>query len=200
MAEIIIHGAKLKEVLREDLKNALSRQSIDTLEIAEFYLFNLLQQFHNAEGTLMNNGTYALERPLAILLLEAVTGDYANQMRCLRQVGDTALMVAGFFVDHLHGGLMKPSYYVSVGQSAYGNLAQIHETKGAFFDLYMELATKFAQFAEAISLIAPWNIAQSDADLVRIYERWVITGNEALKDLLEKKGLIKDDEDERSQR
>lgn len=195
MAETIIHGSKLKEVLREDLKNALSRQSIDTPEIAEFYLFNLLQQFHNAEGTFLNRGSYALERPLAILLLEAVTGDLAKQMRCLRQVGDTALMIAGFFADHLHRSLMKPSYYVSVGKSAYGNLAQIHEAEGTFFDLYMELATKFAQFADAISMIAPWNIAQSDADLVRIYERWVITGDETLKELLEAEGLIRPDKD-----
>lgn len=189
MGNTIIHGSKLTEILREEVRNALSRQEIETVDLVEFYLVNLLREFHNAEGAFISNGDSAVEKPLSILLLEAMGQNPSKKLRCLKKVGDTALVVAGFFEDHVHRSLMDMSYYISMGESAYAGLAHIHETDSAFFEIYQELSTKFGEFADAISAIAPWNIAKSDADLVRIYERWIMTGNETLRNLLEQEGI-----------
>ncbi|HPW45201.1 MAG TPA: hypothetical protein PKU96_02385 [bacterium] len=185
----IIHGDKLAQVLHEDVRHAFEKMHVHTDDIVEFYIVNLLQEFHNAEGLVMFKGDDAVEKPLSIMLLEALTGGSAMRVKCLRQVGDKALVVSGFFGDNIHSGLMDISYYIGIGESAYGALAKIHKDCGAFSDLYLELAKKFEQFVDVISSIAPWNNARSDVDLMRIYERWIITGDDTLGELLELKGI-----------
>ncbi|MBT3182826.1 MAG: hypothetical protein HN337_10030 [Deltaproteobacteria bacterium] len=188
MSSQIIHGSKLTEILREKVQKALEKQRIETMDLVEFYIVNLLEEFHSAEGT-MASGEEAIEKPLSILLMEAMSGSQAKQQRCLRQVGDKALVVAGFFGDNINRGLMDASYYISIGGSAYSTLANIHGSSGTFSDLYNELSKKFAGFVDVVSSVAPWNNANTDADLVRIYERWIATGDDTLKELLERKGI-----------
>jgi len=194
MGNTIIHGSKLAEILREDVHNALLRQDVEADELTEFYLVNLLQEFHNTEGHFISNGKGAVEKPLGLLLLEALNGSTSQRLRCLKRVGDSALIIVGFFEDSIHRSIMEPSYYISIGESAYSTLAHIHESGGAFFELYSELSQKFAKLVDAISAIAPWNIASSDTDLLRIYERWILTGDDTLRELLEQKGIQTDGE------
>jgi len=184
----IIHGAKLTEILRDKVQEAIEKQRIETIDLVEFYIVNLLQEFHSAEG-IMAFGEDAIEKPLSILLMEAMSGSLTKQLKCLKHIGDKSLVVAGFFGDNIHRGLMDPSYYISIGGSAYGALANLHEDGGAFFELYLELSKKFAHFVDVVSSVAPWNNANTDAEIVRIYERWIQTGDDTLKELLERKGI-----------
>lgn len=191
MDDQIIHGSKLMEVLREKVLKAFALENIEPAEMVEFYIVNLLQDFHNIEGTFMCNGENSIEKPLSILLLEALDGNTTKQIKCLKNVGDMSLMVSGFFSDSLHKGLMRPQYYASIGETAYGNLAYIHEEDGAFFNIYLDLAQNFNSFAKVISIVAPWNHARSDAEVLRIYERWILTGDKTLQHVLEQKGILK---------
>jgi hypothetical protein len=190
MKSRIIHGSQLTEVIRDKVKNAFIAEHLETSEMVEFYVVNLLQEFHNAEGLVMIRGRAAIEKPLSVMLLEALNGSTSDQIRCLKRVGDLALVVSGFFGDSLHRGLMRPSYYISIGETAYGSLACIHEKDGAFFEIYLELTKKFAGFARVISTVAPWNDARSDAEVLKIYERWIMTGDNTLRQVLEQKGIL----------
>lgn len=185
----IIHGVGLKEVLREKVQDAFLRQELTASEFAEFYLVNLLSDFHEVERRFNEYGEDILERPLALLFLKADAGDPAMRIRQFRRLGDTALVIAGFYADRVRRALVGLSYYISMGGSAYGRLAELHEGEQMFAQLYGELSSRFAAFADVLSIVAPWNRASSNSDLVRIYERWLTTGDEKLEALLEEGGI-----------
>lgn len=178
--QTIIQGVGLKEVLREQVQAALAQQAIAAAEMTEFYLVNLLAGF-NADEDL-------LARPLAFLMLEAEEGGPARRAQCLRRLGDTALVLAAFYAEKIRRTIMGLSYYVAMGGQAYGRLA-ILSNEPVFADCYRELSTRFADVAEALSIVAPWNRAISDVDLLHIYERWLATGDEKLEALLEEGGI-----------
>lgn len=187
----IIHGVTIEEVLRDELKRALDLEALKTNEITEFYLVNLLSDFHKAERSFENNAGWAFEKPLAILFMEALEADSSSRIHKLRSLGDTVLIFSGLFTDRVHRTLVKLPYYVSIGGSAYGRLSDLLEGERMFSELYSELAMKFADFVNVLSIVAPWNRnAHSNTDIIRAYERWLTSGDEKLRALLEQKGVI----------
>ncbi|MFH0799475.1 MAG: hypothetical protein V2A66_04755 [Pseudomonadota bacterium] len=185
----IIEGVGLKEVLREQVQEALLKQDVETTEMAEFYLVNLLDDFHSAERMIELNCGDFLDKPLAILFMEAANGDLPTRIRSLKRIGDSALVITGFFADRIRKMLVDLPYFISMGGAAYGNLADILDDQKTFADIYSELSGKFAEFAEVLSIVAPWNRAVSNTDLLRIYERWLSTGDQKLQNFLEEQGI-----------
>lgn len=186
---IIIDGAALQEVLREHLQTALAKEDVSASEHAEFYLVNLLNNFHTMESRIEREGADSLEKPLALLLMDAMSGDQSTKIRCLKQLGDTALVLSGFFADRIRRTVLDVPYYVSMGGQAYISLASAYSGHKVFVELFTEMSAKFSDFVDVLAHVAPWNSAASNSDIVRIYERWLETGDEKLKDLLENQGI-----------
>ena len=191
--ESIIVSEGLKEVLREKLKDALVRRAVAAEDMTEFYLVNLLSQYHESQESFCPEGEDILSKPLALRFIEDTDGDMVTRRKGLRRLGDTALLIAGFYAERVRRGIVDISYYVGMGEAAYARLSSLQD-EPVFASLYRELASKFSEFAEALSNLAPWNTASSDRDLVKIYERWIETGDENLKDLLEECGIRTDGE------
>jgi len=198
MAKNIIGGSQLMEVLRDGIREALSKFNSDTSEMAEFYVVNLLRDFHLAEGRLSCGDNEFDEKPLAISFMEAMEETGSERPHMLRAIGDRALISSGLFADRIHVGIMRQSYYTSIGKSAYEHLAYIHGEDNLFNELYLELSEKFVDLAEAIACIAPWNSAKSDVGIFKIYKRWLSTGDERLKTFLINNGIAIDDDKERT--
>ncbi|PIR25301.1 MAG: hypothetical protein COX62_00615 [Deltaproteobacteria bacterium CG_4_10_14_0_2_um_filter_43_8] len=188
----IIPGNQFPEVLREQVRLAFVEQDCTASECTEYYLVNLLQQFHTAEKFFEpNNDSHFSEKPLAISLLEAMSGDLATKTRSLKRIGDTALYITGFFSDSIKRQLVDEDYYISMGGSAYGSLAALFAQEKTFSHLYTELAENFSQFVHVLSAIAPWHHAHNNRDLIKLYERWLKTGDEKLARALQEQGLIR---------
>lgn len=187
----IIQGVAIEEVLRDEVKRALDIEDVKTNEMTEFYLVNLLSDFHKAERSFdAMSGTF-FEKPLALLFLEALEADSTTRINKLRRLGDTVLIVSGLFTDRVHRTLVKLPYYISIGGSAYGHLSNLLDGEKIFSELYSELAVKFADFVNVFSIVAPWNRnAQSNTDIIRAYERWLTSGDDKLRALLEEQGVI----------
>jgi hypothetical protein len=191
--DTIIRGTRLQEVLRDKVHSAMIKQDVEVSDVTEYYLVNLLDEFQHAGWLFRRQGSGLIERPLAILLLEAMSKEPQAKIQCLKQVGDTSLIVLGFFADNVRRRIMAPSYYSSMGESAYLSLAGLMKDHQTFAPLYGELADKFDHFVDVLACVAPWNRPDSDAELLRIYERWLVTGDANLKELLERKGISTDD-------
>lgn len=194
----IIQGIGLQEVLREGLQEAMSRRRIDATELATWYLVHLLHAFHVSSGSERAGGEDLLARPLAVLFWEATSSGLATRAKRFRQLGDTALVLAGLYADRLRRSLVDVPYCIAMGASAYSQLASGREAPDPSAPLFAELSSKFEPFAEAISSVAPWNRAVTNAELVRIYERWRATGDEHLQEVLEEGGIVVADADEAS--
>lgn len=177
----IIQGAELTEYFRGKVQAALVNQSLTISELTEFYLVNLLQEFRRAKEF--------LEQPMALLLLEAMNGDTATRTRCLKQLGDSALYLSGYFADSLRNKLVDQNYYISMGGSAYGSLAAMFAPEKTFSEIFGELAEKFSPLVTILAEVAPWNQGSDDINLLKMYERWLATGDERLRELLVRKGI-----------
>lgn len=175
----IIHGVGLKEILRERLQDAFAKKSLKANAMSEFYLVNLLSDFN-----------FAFEKPLAILMMDASHRDKQTKIKELKCVGDTALVIVGFFAERVQRTIMGLPYYTSMGGLAYRKLSSILSGGDDFVEVYLDLSSNFKRYAEAISIVAPWNIASSNTDIVKIYERWLSTRDNHLKKVLEKEGIL----------
>jgi len=189
----IIRRPNTKEFFRTRIHNAISYNGIETSEMAEFYVVNLLDQYREVSKLFSDEGDGPVLQPLALMLDEAERADTIARRMCLKKLGDTALYVAGFFTDHVHKSLVNLNYYISMGGSAYGTLSTI-ERKRAIQELYYELATKFSILVKVIADVAPWSQHIDNQQLVRVYARWLESGDRRLEAILKREGIDTDDE------
>ena len=188
MKDTIIEGTRLHEVLRESVQKALYSQSVEVSETTEFYLVNLLDEFLHEQFFDGIRGQHA-DIPLAIMLLEASNKKPSERATSLKRVGDTSLVISGFFADSVRKGSVDLTYYISIGESAYLSLAEIMVENKTFGEIYGEMGHNFQKFVDVLATVAPWNRPKSDAELLQIYERWIATGDDKLKELLDDKGI-----------
>jgi hypothetical protein len=183
--------ATVTEFFRDAVTDALRSRNVSAAEPTEFYIVNLLVEFTKVSRV--------DEEPLALKMAELAGATPDAKARGLKEIGDTSLYVTGFFQDSLSRRLVDVDYYIAMGESAYGQLAQIiGMTRGSATDffraVYKELAGKFATYVEVLnevrrntSLAAP---GHSGANLVRLYEEWLKTGSEWLERRLREAGLL----------
>ena len=188
-----IHRASIAEFFRARIQDAKNDTGVDTSEMAEFYLVNLLDEYHESSKLFHVEGEGPVMKPLALLLKRAFEAEPLEQRKYLKRLGDTALYVAGFFTDYIHKSMVNLDYYIGMGGGAYGSLSNLVKQKH-FQELYYELAIKFAALVNVLSEVAPWSQHIDNRQLVQIYARWLETGDEKLKEVLEREGIDTSDE------
>ena len=178
----IVRSESPVEYFREQVHAALQNQQLSAGESTSFYLVNLLCGFVRAERA---TGS---DEPLGILLARALQADSLRQRDGLRHIGDLSLFTSGFFADSLNRGLVDIDYYISLGEYAYGSLARSGDERlGEVFD---ELAAKFGAFVDVLSEVSERSALASNADLLRLYERWLRTGSRRRGELLVARGIL----------
>ena len=187
MSERILVGKSAHEWFREMLADALSHRRLEVQEVTEFYLVNLLAGFLERERLFMEQEDGSVQaEPLALILLRALQADRRTRAASLRRLGDTALFVSGFFGDSLARTHVDVGYYISMGERAYGTLA---ETERGLDDLYGELASRFGQFVDLFAEIAELSDLRSNRGLIRLYERFLQTRDERVAQRLRDRGV-----------
>lgn len=179
-------GAVLKresavEYFRELVEGALAHQRVTATEMTAFYVVHLLAgniQRPAADG----------ETPLALQLARALESGGAEQRATLKQIGDRSLFISGFFSDSLRRKLVDVDYYVSIGGFAYNSLSRMEAD--TFSPVFAELAEKFIGFVDVLSEVSERTSCASNADLLRLYERWLKTGSRHSGQLLVERGVV----------
>ncbi|MCP5463766.1 MAG: hypothetical protein H7A33_01945 [Deltaproteobacteria bacterium] len=193
VTEILTHSAALDEFFREKIQEALNTQKIKVSTEAQIYLVNILTHFSKSENFFQTNADGKKElRPLALKLYDAVFSEAHNEKFLhLKSLGDTALYHAGVFYDAIHSGILDIEYYIQMGGSAYQSLANLSTTqRDGFGDLYDELSRKFAQLVEVLYLSCEQEMTANDNDLLRVLDRYIKTGSQKAKEILEENGIL----------
>ena len=187
MSERILIGKSAHEWFREMVADALSHRRLEVRQVTEFYLVNLLAGFLERERLFVEQEDGSVQaEPLALILLRALQADRRTRVASLRRLGDTALFVSGFFGDSLARTHVDVGYYISMGERAYGTLA---ETERGLDDLYGELASRFGLFVDLFAEIAELSDLRSNRGLVRLYERFLQTRDERVAQRLRERGV-----------
>lgn len=181
MSDVVFRGESAIEYFKALVDDALVHQRISAGELTSFYVVQLLATFLQRPAD--DDGA-----PLALKLAHALEADGAQQRSSLRQVGDQSLFVSGFFSDSLRRKLVDVDYYAAIGGCAYSALSR-YETD-AFSPAFAELARKFGDFVDVLGEVSERTLCASNADLLRLYEKWLKTGSRRSGMLLVERGVV----------
>jgi hypothetical protein len=172
------------EYFKELVEQAMAHQRLATTELASFYVVQLLAGFlRRPAGDVAGN-----EAPLAVRLADVLGAGGLRQRSALREIGDASLFVSGFFGESLNRKIVDIDYYVSIGGYAYNTLSRVESD--TFSPVFAELADKFVGFVDVLSEVSERTSCTSNADLLRLYERWLKTGSARSGQLLAERGVV----------
>lgn len=181
--------ADAREFFTGELKSILSKNQLRIQPDSLDYLVNLLMYFIQTENFFVPGEDGRLKNNvLADLYGEYANGDNATKHAALRRLGDVCLVVTGFFPDSLNRKLVDIDYYFGMGGTAYSQLSKMQFTNLAR-GLFQELSDKFKVFSDVLGEMSSRSGIQSNADLLRLYEKWLITKNDRLRTLLGEHGI-----------
>ena len=178
----IVTGSSLSEFFHDALGSALRNQGLATDDEVEAYLVNLLAAFSTWAPT---------DEPLGVKLAEAQLATPEERIKSLREVADTSLYLSGFFADSLSRGLVDVDYYISLGGTAYGQLARTYERRHvAASEVYDALGHRFGDYVEVLAEVSQTSSLGSSTGVVQLYERWLRTGSDWAERRLRKSGVV----------
>jgi hypothetical protein len=181
MADALFRNESPTEFFRELVESAMQNQRVSAHELTSFYVVNLLAGFVHADA-------YADDEPLGVRLASALQMAGVARRDSLRSVGDQSLFISGFFADSLDRSLVDVDYYIQLGELAYRSLARNGDRTLA--DVFDELSDKFTTFVDVLGEVSERTSISSNADLLRLYEKWLRTGSRRSGDLLAARGIV----------
>jgi len=93
------------------------------------------------------------------------------------------------FGECLNRRAVDVDYYIEMGGRAYDALGDVAARRGVARSLWDELSEKFSQLVEVLNEVAERTLLNSDTGLVRLYEKWMKTGNARVALLLREQGV-----------
>jgi hypothetical protein len=184
-------SASLETFFHDVVDDAMKKQHVAATEAAEYYLVSLLTDYAKPDA----RSCEALERPLTLLLDEALHAPGQERFERLRVLGDGVLYVSGFFAPHLETRGVEVRYVTSLGARAYDSAGKMLRgaSGDAAPDLFFELAENFQRFADLLTAVAEklsLAAAPSSVGILKMYERWLKTGSESLGSELLEHGVV----------
>ena len=183
----IVTRQSAREFFHEAVSSAVASRKLEILQETEFYLVNLLANHIQARGSAA--AASGADEPLALILARALEGDRQQRYRELKRLGDTSLFVSGFFSDWLASSAVGAGYYAAMGERAYGSLAEGGLGPAGLEELYAELSQRFGELSDLLAEVAELSELRSNRGLVRLYQRFLLTGSERLAERLRERGV-----------
>ncbi len=188
-------GTYFRDVIEETADH--TRESPDP-HLKE-YVVGLLEDAAKKDGVV----TSTVDRPLALLLSDAMGAAPSERFQRLRAAGDGILLVGGLYRGHLERNGLRDGYVVTLGKRAYESASSLLDvSRGApvvgtdsSFDILRDLATAFfdlMNFLRAVADTMASRAAHSATHLAKLYETWRRNRSEHLARLLRGHGLILD--------
>ena len=169
------------EFFKDLVESALVHQRVNAAESTAFYVVHLLTGF-------MSRSADNDDGPLGLKLVAALESGGEAQRTALKQVGDMSLFVSGFFSDSLRRKLVDVGYYIMIGGHAYTALSR--RASRTCSPVFAELAEKFPAFVDVLSEVSERTACTSNADLLRLYEKWLRTRSQRSGQLLVERGVV----------
>lgn len=184
--EIVV---QTRDYFSEVVSLAIKQRGIRTLPLVENYLVEMLEFFMSTSHLFNENSSDGKRKQetLAEMYFKATVDPIRIDL--LKKLGDTALYVSGFFGDSLNRKVVDVDYYAEMGGSAYGLIAK-NISEESFAEMYNEFSDRFLEFVDVLTYISQEALIQTNDDLLRLYDRYIITGSSLARDQILNKGLL----------
>ncbi len=173
----------LKQYFSEQIASAFERRKLQTYPFVSIYLVDVLSSYVKPRE-LVHKTTLA-EKYLTAVAEPAPT----RRLELFKDLAETSLYISGFFGDSLKRKLVDIDYYADLGGRAYNHMSK-ETDEDILAKVYLEIATKFMDYVDVLTLISQSAKVQTNEDLLRLYDRYVTTGSELAKEQLLEKGLL----------
>lgn len=147
---------QLLEVNKKNL-NPLPNETV-------YYSSLIMDQFGESQKYFEVEEGKVREKILGTKLLESSGQPRPVQKRMLRDIGDTALFMCGYFSDSVNKKLIDLSYYHELGRIAYRRLNSHIPELYDYPEFYDLLSAKFQHLAEMIYLVSKQNEGKNTDD------------------------------------
>lgn len=178
------------------LHEALHDRPVPITDEARYYVVRVLCEYALTDRLYQRDrDSGLLEREaLATLLARAGQAGDEDRVVLLRRLGDSSLFISGFFAESLARSPVDVDYYIAMGGTAYGHLAdhlRLRRRPGTFAELYQELSHQFRPLVELLALVSERASAfgASNETILRLYDLWQRTGSRRVADKLRACGL-----------
>ncbi len=175
------------DFFEERVDASLGRRGCTASKGTRVYLVKLLTRFT------FNSSPEAVSEPLALRMADAMReeGPIVRHQK-LRDLGDSALYVCGFFGESLGRRGVSRSYVVTMGGRAYGAAGGLPAPRGEEVGprVFTELADGFGRYAQVLDDVRECTSLRTPQDIVRLYERWKRTGSPLLAERLRAEGVF----------
>ncbi len=169
-------ATSISSFFHQVLTEALLSEGVQVSALTECYLVELLGEYAHSQI------------PSGSLALRLAQSEAGERVTALKEVGDTSLVVTGFFADSLERGTVSPDYYVSLGQGAYRELSS-RLSSSSVAEVYDELAAKFPRFVDVLAAVRS-QVSFVGSDVVELYAEWQRTKSEWIERRLRAMGMI----------
>ena len=159
---------------RDLVKEAMDYNGVSLDEELESYLVFLLMRY--MQETTLTSKVMALE----YLRGQQSSGSQRNE--CMRDVGDQCLLFSGLYPQLAQRRLVKISYYVKMGRSAYASLSGL--TQSAIANMYSHLAESFVLLMDTLQAMRCMNDASMQLEPLLAYELWQDTQSQQARRVL----------------
>ncbi len=119
-----------------------------------FYSSKIMDKFGDASALFEEREGKVSEKILGTKLLEASHLEMNKKKRLLKDVGDTALMLCGYFSDSLNRKIIDVGYYEELGRTAYQTLDSYVPSVYDMNSFYKMISLSFSQITTMMSLIS----------------------------------------------
>lgn len=187
-APMPISAASLPDYFRGRLRRSAERLNLKPHDDTLWYLGELLHRYGRSEQVFdYQEGQRGL-RPLALLYDDARAAENERQ-RCLllQRLGDLALFVGALFPEGYARRGIHRDYFVGMGGGAYDYLA---DRAPANRHIFRELTHQFARMLELVAAAGSRHSRFSHDDVLRLYARWLASGNPTLARQLQALGVL----------
>ena len=151
----IITVPDLRSYFFQNLDEINNRSLCPVPQETIFYSSDVLDKFALSETYFEITEGRMREKVLGMKLLEASLLPREEQRRVYQDVGDTALMVCGYFAESVtKKKILDTAYYMQLGATAYSHLNNVvpkHLDVPSFFNV---LASSFVPLTSLISMLA----------------------------------------------
>ena len=176
------------QFFHEKIVEAQEKQHLKLSENVEFYLVNLLCDY------IRSSNTSAADDCLALTLKKALESPYSEKVFLYKKLADDALYYSGFFQEYFNNKSFDIRYYVTMGESAYGELSSLMRGKTTFnstmSQIYKEMSKNFLCAVDILLHIAEETTQQGQIrNTLSIYDAWLNTNSSKLQKELFKRGI-----------
>lgn len=119
-----------------------------------FYSSNVLDRLALSDTFFDSTEGKVKDKVLGLKLLEATQYSKEEQRRTYKEVGDTALVLCGYFAESTNKKLVDTHYYSQLGIMAYERLNAVSPTLFDIPSFYHMMATCFGQVTTLMTLMA----------------------------------------------